>query len=392
MSKPEIKLKKGKEQSLLRGHPWVFSGAIANDTQHTKAGAWVDVVDYKGGFLGSGHFAKGSIAVRIMSHTPITSVQEFYAEKLQKAINHRLNVGVFNLPKTNIWRLVFGEGDGMPGLIIDQYGDTLVIQAHSEGVHTDLPIIVNALQTLKNLKFTAIFNKSADALQSKTMKAENGYLFGESANNAVSEYGHNFLVDWEGGQKTGFFIDQRENRRLVGHYSKNKKVLNAFCYTGGFSIYALNAAAKEVHSVDISVKAMDLTEQNASLSTYAKNHHAVTADVFDYLKTMDDDFELIVLDPPAFAKSKHTTHNAVQGYKRINAMAMKKIKPGGLLFTFSCSQNISAKLFEDTVRAAAIEVGRPCRIIHRLTQPADHPVNIFHPEGEYLKGLALAVD
>jgi 23S rRNA (cytosine1962-C5)-methyltransferase len=392
MNKPEVKLKKGKEQSLLRGHPWVFSGAIANDTQHTKAGVWVDVLDYKGGFLGSGHFAKGSIAVRIMSHTPIKTVEEFYAEKLQKAINHRLNTGIFSLPKTNLWRLVFGEGDGMPGLIIDQYGDTLVIQTHSEGVHLDLPIIVSALQSLKNVNFTAIYNKSADALQSKTMKAENGYLFGESANNAVKEYGHNFLVDWEGGQKTGFFIDQRENRRLVGQYAKNKKVLNAFCYTGGFSIYALDAGAKEVHSVDISAKAMELTAQNASLSANEKNHHAVTADVFDYLKNMDDDFDMVVLDPPAFAKSKHTTHNAVQGYKRINAMAMKKIKPGGLLFTFSCSQNISAKLFEDTIRAAAIEVGRPCRIIHRLTQPADHPVNIFHPEGEYLKGLALAVD
>ncbi len=388
----EIKLKRGKEESILRGHPWVFSGAIANPTTHILAGEWVNVVDYKNQFLGSGHFATGSIAVRIMSHKPISTVLDLYVEKLQNAVNHRANAGIFKLPQTNIWRLVFGEGDGLSGLIIDQYGETLVIQAHSEGVHTDLPLIVEALQKVKNLQFSSIYNKSADALQSKTITAQNGYLLGSGAETQVKEYGHNFVIDWEKGQKTGFFIDQRENRKIVGSYASGKKVLNAFCYTGGFSVYALDAAAKEVHSVDISAKAMDLTDQNVALAKHPERHTSHTADVFDFLKTMDDDFDLIVLDPPAFAKSKHTTHNAVQGYKRINAMAMKKIKPGGLLFTFSCSQNISAKLFEDTVRAAAIEVGRPCRIIHRLTQPADHPVNIFHPEGEYLKGLALAVD
>jgi len=387
-----IKLKKGKEESAKRRHPWVFSGAIASISGNLHAGEWARVEAADGTLLGCGHYSKGSIAVRMLSRTDVANKIEFYTKALQGAINHRASVGVFNLPETNTWRLVFGEGDELSGLIIDQYADTLVVQAHTEGMHRDLPDIVEALKNVEGISFLAIYNKSAESLHSDSMKATNGYLWGESKSNLATEYGHKFLIDWERGQKTGFFIDQRENRKLLGHYAKNKKVLNAFCYTGGFSIYALNGGATEVHSVDISAKAMELTDKNAEFSGASKNHHSHTADVFDFLKNMSADFDIVVLDPPAFAKSRHTTHNAVQGYKRINAMAMAKMKPGSLLFTFSCSQNISAKLFEDTIRAAAIEVGKPCRIIHRLTQPADHPVNIFHPEGEYLKGLVIAVD
>lgn len=387
----KIRLKKGKEESAKRRHPWVFSGAIANISGNASAGDWVRVEAADGSLLGCGHYSKGSIAIRVLSRAEVSNKVEFYTHALQNAINHRLALGIFNLSETNTWRLVFGEGDELSGLIIDQYADTLVLQAHTEGMHRDLPEIVEALKKLKNLNFSAIYNKSAETLHSDTMKATNGYLWGVSKDNLAFEYGHKFLIDWERGQKTGFFIDQRENRKLLGHYAKGKKVLNAFCYTGGFSIYALNGGATEVHSVDISAKAMELTDKNAELSAALENHHSHTADVFDFLKNMPTDFDIVVLDPPAFAKSRHTTHNAVQGYKRINAMALAKMKPGTLLFTFSCSQNISAKLFEDTIRAAAIEVGKPCRVIHRLTQPADHPVNIFHPEGEYLKGLVIAV-
>lgn len=385
-----IKLKKGKEESLKRNHPWVFSGAIAH-LPEIEAGEWVSIVAANDDFIGCGHYSKGSIAVRMLSRNEEASKNLFYHQALQKAIDHRKAAGVFDLPKTNTWRLVFGEGDNLPGLVIDQYGQTLVIQAHTDGMHKDLSAIVNALKKVQGLHFSAIYNKSAESLQGNKVDIENGYLLGNVADNLVFEYGHQFFIDWEKGQKTGFFIDQRENRRLLGELSHNKKVLNAFCYTGGFSVYALDGGAREVHSVDISAKAMELTDRNVALGASPQKHKSHTADVFDFLKQMDEDFDIVVLDPPAFAKSRHTTHNAVQGYKRINAMALKKMKPGSLLFTFSCSQNISAKLFEDTVRAAAIEIGKPCRIIYRLTQPADHPVNIYHPEGEYLKGLVLVV-
>jgi 23S rRNA (cytosine1962-C5)-methyltransferase len=387
-----IHLKKGKEESLLRGHPWVFSGAISKMSPGISPGEWTDVWSAEKKFLGCGHYSDGSIAVRMLSKNMVSDRASFYTERLQQAIQYRKNVGIFSLPDTTIRRLVFGEGDQLPGLVIDQYADTLVIQAHSEGMFLDLPHIVTALQQVEGISFDAIYNKSSDSLHSKIFSSENAYLFGERSVTEVKEYGNIFKIDWESGQKTGFFIDQRENRKLAGTYANGKKVLNAFCYTGGFSVYALNGGAREVHSIDISAKAMQLTDENAARSNHPDLHISHTADVFDFLKSMDDDFDVVILDPPAFAKSRHTTHNAVQGYKRINAMAMQKMQPGALLFTFSCSQNISAKLFEDTIRAAAIEVGRPCRILHRLTQPPDHPVNIFHPESEYLKGLVLSID
>lgn len=384
----KVFLKKDKEKAIKRRHPWIFSGAIAKFEANPIDGDWFDIYSASNAFLATGYYSPGSIALRIVSFKKIVNITAWFEEILENALALRKNAGIATLKNTNTYRLLFAEGDGVPGLIIDKYGDTLVMQCHTTGVYKHRKTFAEILAQKIHVK--NIYDKSAESIKGESV--ENEYLLGSNSNNVVEEYGNKFFIDWEEGQKTGFFIDQRENRKSVAHFSKDKKVLNVFCYTGGFSIYALNAGAKEVHSVDISAKAMELTDKNVALCKFPEKHHSFTADVFDFLKNMDEDYDVIILDPPAFAKSKRKTHNAMMAYKRINAMAIKKMKPGSVLFTFSCSQNISTQVFTDAIRAAAIEQSKSIKILERLNQTADHPVNIFHPEGEYLKGLILRVE
>lgn len=388
MNFKKVFLKKGKEKAIQRRHPWIFSGAIAKFEEDPVDGDWFEIYSANNAFLATAYYAPGSIALRIVSFEKIENIASWFEKILKNAVALRKNVGITSLKNTNTYRLLFAEGDGVPGLIIDKYGDTLVMQCHTMGVYKHRKTFAEILADKIEVK--NIYDKSAGSIKGQEVKNE--YLLGGNSNEYVEEYGNKFFIDWEAGQKTGFFIDQRENRKKVAHFSKDKKVLNVFCYTGGFSIYALNAGAKEVHSVDISAKAMELTDKNVAESKFPERHQSYTADVFDFLKSMDEDYDVIILDPPAFAKSKHKTHNAMMAYKRINAMAIKKMKPGSILFTFSCSQNISTQVFTDAIRAAAIEQGKNIKILERLIQPADHPVNIFHPEGEYLKGLILRVE
>ncbi|KAA9333046.1 class I SAM-dependent rRNA methyltransferase [Hymenobacter busanensis] len=397
MSAAIVTLKPGKDQSLRRLHPWVFSGAIARMQGEVTEGQVVAVHAHNGEQLGMGHYAPGSIAVRMLAFgpdVPAVADEAFWTEKLQNAYRLRHSLGLTGEGATNVYRLVHAEGDGVPGLIIDVYGDVAVVQAHSAGMYLARPHIAKALQTaVPGLR--AIYDKSAETVPQKAAPgAQNGYLFGESTGHEhlVQENGHRFAVDWETGQKTGFFIDQRDNRALLARYAPGRRVLNTFCYTGGFSVYALQAGAELVHSVDSSKKAVELTNRNAELTGLQDRHEAYAQDVFTFLKDRHNQYDLIVLDPPAFAKHLSARHNALMGYKRLNVAGIKQISPGGLLFTFSCSQVVSMELFEGAIMAAAIEAGRPARILHRLTQPADHPVSLFHPEGEYLKGLVLAVD
>lgn len=388
----KIKLHKGKEVSILRKHHWVFSGAIANKDESFENGELVEVVDHKGNFLGIGHFQHGSIMVRLITFENEKINIEFWIKKLKAAYQVRESVGLTNNPMTNVFRLVHGEGDGLPGLIIDYYNGTAVVQTHHIGMFRHVKDIANALQSVFGNQLHAVYDKSAETLP-KNIGVENRLVWGEPQTNLVLEYGCQFEIDWEKGQKTGFFVDQRENRNLLGLYSKGKKVLNSFCYSGGFSVAALKAGAIEVHSVDISAKAIDLTDKNVNLNEgFGGKHSSTVADVVKYVREIDNDFDIIVLDPPAFAKNIKARHNAVQGYKRLNAEALKKIKPGGILFTFSCSQVVDKQLFAHTITAAALETGRNVRILHYLSQPADHPVNIYHTETEYLKGLVLYVD
>jgi 23S rRNA (cytosine1962-C5)-methyltransferase len=392
-----IVLSKGKEKSLERKHPWLFSGAINRIVSDSgKApfnGELVELVDFKNNFFALGHFSEATIAVRIISFINQEINQEFWTKKIQKAFAVRESLGLTSNANTNMYRLMHAEGDGAPGLIIDFYNGTAIIQAHSIGIYNAIDEISIALQTVYGKALTAIYNKSAESLAKQTSETvENSYLFQNGTVNLIgSEYGHQFNLDWINGQKTGFFLDQRENRQLIANYSKGKKVLNTFCYSGGFSVYALKAGAKEVHSVDSSQKAIDLVAENIELNQL-KNHQSFTSNTLDYLKENTIDYDVIILDPPAYAKSQKAKHNAIQGYKRLNLMALKQIKPGGILFTFSCSQAVNRKLFYDTIVAAAIEAGRNIRVLNHLSQPADHPVSIFHPEGEYLKGLVLHVE
>lgn len=392
-----IVLSNKKESSLERKHPWVFSGAInriISDTGEAPVnGELVDVVDIRNNFLALGYFSEGTIAVRIISFQKTEINQDFWNNKLQSAYTVRESLNLTNNPTTNIYRLMHGEGDGIPGLVIDFYNGTAIVQAHAIGVYNALDEISLALQNLYGDKLIAIYNKSADSIAKQTNETvENGYIYQNGEPNVVGlEYGNEFNLDWINGQKTGFFLDQRENRKLIADYSKGKKVLNTFCYSGGFSVYALKAGATAVHSVDSSQKAIDLTDANIKLNKL-KKHKSFVSDTLDYLKENTVDYDVIILDPPAYAKSKKAQHNAIQGYKRLNLMALKQIKPGGILFTFSCSQAIHRKMFYDTLTAAAIESGRNIRVLHHLSQPADHPVNIYHPEGEYLKGLVLYVE
>ena len=391
-----VTLKPGKDQSLRRRHPWVFSGAIARLQGEVVEGAAVTVLAAGGEVLGVGHYAPGSIAVRMLDFGPGATLPDaaFWETRLRNAYQLRQRLGLTGQNNTNVYRLTHAEGDGLPGLIIDVYGDTAVVQAHSAGMYHARPHIAAALQAVVP-GLRAIYDKSAETVPAKAAPAaQNGYLLGAGTGqeHVVTENGHPFVVDWETGQKTGFFIDQRDNRALLARYAPGRRVLNTFCYTGGFSVYALAAGAALVHSVDSSKRAIELTERNALLAPHADRHAAYAQDVFTFLKDRHNQYDLIVLDPPAFAKHLSARHNALMGYKRLNAAGIRQIAPGGLLFTFSCSQVVSRELFEGAVMAAAIEAGRPARILHRLTQPADHPVSLFHPEGEYLKGLVLAVE
>ncbi|MGY6523187.1 MAG: class I SAM-dependent rRNA methyltransferase [Mongoliitalea sp.] len=389
---PVIKLGKSKEISLLRRHHWVFSGAILEKDEDLKNGDLVQIHSFKGEFLGIGHFQYGSIMVRIISFQEELIDAAFWQKRLSDAYQVRTSIGLVDADMTNVYRLVHGEGDGFPGLIIDFYNGTAVIQCHQIGMYKHVKEIAQALKTVYGDTLDCVYDKSAETLP-KNIGVENRIVLGEPKTTQVLEYGCAYEIDWEKGQKTGFFVDQRENRNLLGLYAKGKKVLNTFCYSGGFSVAALKAGATEVHSVDISAKAIELTDKNVALNTgFDGKHESIVADVVKYIREIDLDYDIIVLDPPAFAKNMKARHNAVQAYKRLNAEALKRIQKGGILFTFSCSQVVDKKLFADTVTAAAFEAKRNVRILHYLSQPADHPINLFHTETEYLKGLVLYVE
>ncbi|WP_163712021.1 class I SAM-dependent rRNA methyltransferase [Mangrovibacterium lignilyticum] len=389
-----VVLNKGKEQSLKRFHPWVFSGAIKKITAEVKEGDLVRVVSNSNEFLAAGHYQIGSIAVRIVSFKDVAIDRDFWKQRLSEAINLRSSLGLLHNEQTNVFRLVHGEGDGLPGLIIDFYNGTAVYQAHSVGMYHIRHLLAEILKELLGDQLVAVYDKSDKTLPFKAdIEPENGYLLGESSPTIVNEYNNAFRVDWVEGQKTGFFVDQRENRRLVREFSKNRDVLNMFCYSGGFSFYAMQGDAKMVHSVDASAKAIELTRQNVELN-YPKDprHEAYVADAFDFMRDIKDKYDLIILDPPAFAKHRNALSQALQAYKRLNARAFEQIRSGGIVFTFSCSQVVTKDKFREAVFSGAAISGRKVRILHQLTQPADHPVNIYHPEGEYLKGLVLYVD
>lgn len=388
---PKVYLKSGKEQSLQRFHPWIFSGAIKRIDGEPAEGDVVEVVSAKGDFLAIGHYQPGSITVRVISFVNVDINREFWLAKLRNALSVRKLLGLFPNPDTNIFRLVHGEGDGLPGLIVDIYGFTAVMQAHSSGMALLRSTLAELIVEVMEGAVTSVYDKSSGTLSPKSpVEAIDGYLVGGAKGDALYENGNRFMVSWEEGQKTGFFVDQRDNRALVGHYSKDAKVLNAFCYTGGFSVYAARGGASSVVSVDSSQKAMDLTTQNM-VANFGQNpsHVSVCADVFDFLRDSEDVYDVIILDPPAFAKHRGSLNNALQAYKRLNASALRKLKPGGILFTFSCSQVVTRENFRNAVFSGSIIANRNVRIMHQLVQPADHPINIYHPEGEYLKGLVL---
>lgn len=401
MEYKKITLSSGKDQSLRRFHPWVFSGAIKKIKGEGKAevkpadGEVVEVYDNKEEFLGIGHYQDSSIAVRIFSFQKVNPDAAFWRSKIQSAYDFRKKINLADNPDTNCFRLIYGEGDGLPGLIIDYYNGTCVMQCHSIGMHRIKNELVEALKEVFGEKLVAVFDKSAETLPKKYAEGiKNEYLFGKGTDEQhfVKENGLSFWADWKSGQKTGFFIDQRENRQMLARYSVGKTILNSFCYTGAFSIYALSGGAVEVHSVDSSKRAIELADKNVKLNSFSGKHKSFPVDVFDFLKNKKDVYDVMVLDPPAFAKHHDVRHNAVMGYKRLNVEALRQIKSGGILFTFSCSQVIGRDLFEKTIMSAAIIAGRNVRILHHLSQAPDHPVNIFHPEGEYLKGLVLFVE
>ena len=388
-----IKLRNGKDQSLKRFHPWIFSGAIARMDDGIAEGDIVRVVDTKEEFLAIGHYQIGSIAVRVLSFTDIEINDSFWFSRLDKALQARRACNIIR-PDNNTYRLVHGEGDRLPGLIIDIYDNAAIIQAHSVGMHMQRKDIARQLRTLYGDKLTCIYYKSETTLPYKAdLSEESGFLYGKASDVVATENGLKFYIDWLKGQKTGFFIDQRDNRSLIEKYSQGKKVLNMFCYTGGFSVYALRGGASVVHSVDSSERAIEMTSRNITLNfPDATNHEAYATDAFSYLRDMDNSYDLIVLDPPAFAKHKDALRNALKGYTRLNAKAMQKIKPGGILFTFSCSQAVNKDQFRLAVFTAAAQSHRFVRVLHQLHQPTDHPINIYHPEGEYLKGLVLYIE
>ena len=388
-----IYLKRGKDESLRRFHPWVFSGAIQSMSDEPEEGEIVKVFTNENEYIATGHFQIGSIMVRVLSFADETIDQPFYEHRLAVALDVRRSIGIIN-DDNNTYRLVHGEGDNLPGLVIDIYGPTAVMQAHSVGMHQDRMVIAKALKQVMGDTIRNIFYKSETTLPYKAdLEQENGFLLGGDTNDIAIENGMQFHVDWLKGQKTGFFIDQRENRSLLQKYAKGRNVLNMFCYTGGFSFYAMRGGATLVHSVDSSQKAIDLTNANISINFPDDTRHTAYAeDAFKFLDKMQTPYDLIILDPPAFAKHKDALRNALKGYTRLNRKAFEKIQPGGILFTFSCSQAVNKDQFRTAVFTAAASAGRKVRILHQLHQPADHPINIYHPEGEYLKGLVLYVE
>lgn len=387
-------MKPKKEESLLRFHPWVFSGAIQGMERKPEEGDLVEVYSSDNRFLAIGHYQIGSIAVRVLSFEKRSIDHQFWVDRIRSAYQLRCILGLANTPNNNTFRLIHGEGDALPGLVIDMYANTAVMQAHSVGMHKCRMEIAAALKEVVGDALQNIYYKSETTLPYKAdLNSENGYLLGQDVDDIALENGLKFYVDWQKGQKTGFFVDQRENRKLLEHYAKGRSVLNMFCYTGGFSFYAMRGGAKLVHSVDSSAKAISLTNRNVELNFPGDpRHEAYAEDAFKYLERMGSNYDLIILDPPAFAKHKDVLRNALQGYRKLNAIAFEKIKPGGILFTFSCSQVVSKENFRLAVFSAAAQSKRNVRILHQLTQPADHPVNIYHPEGEYLKGLVLYVE
>ena len=389
-----IYLKKGKDESLMRFHPWVFSGAVHHTDEGIEEGDIVNVVTAEGKFVGIGHWQIGSIAVRMLTFGDSPASVEIWRSRLLSALNVRRAIGLADNPDNNTYRLVHGEGDNLPGLVVDIYGKTAVMQAHSVGMHMCRAELAEALMEVMDGRIDNIYYKSETTLPFKAeLGQENGYLCGGDGDNIATENGLKFHVDWLKGQKTGFFVDQRDNRSLLEKYSHGRKVLNMFCYTGGFSFYAMRGGALSVHSVDSSAKAIELTRKNVALNFPGdKRHEAFCDDAFKFLDAADGQYDLIILDPPAFAKHRGALHNALKGYSRLNGRAFEKIQSGGILFTFSCSQVVTKDNFRNAVFTAAAMAGRRVRILHQLHQPADHPINIYHPEGEYLKGLVLYVE
>ena len=389
----EIRLKRGKEESLLRFHPWVFSGAILRMDDGIGEGEVVRVVTNSGDFIAVGHYQQGSIAVRVLTFNDVDIDEAFWNCRLSSALQMRQTIGIADNPQNNTYRLVHGEGDNLPGLIIDVYDKTAVMQAHSIGMHLCRKQIAIALKDVMQFRVEHIYYKSETTLPFMTADDMSGFLVGGSDDNVAIENGLKFRVDWLKGQKTGFFVDQRENRLLLEHYANGKRVLNMFCYTGGFSVFAMRGGAEQVHSVDSSAKAIELTCQNVEMNFPGDpRHEAFCEDAFKFLDGVDSRYNLIILDPPAFAKHRGALHNALKGYTRLNQKAFEKIERGGILFTFSCSQVVTKDHFRNAVFTAAALARRKVRILHQLHQPADHPINIYHPEGEYLKGLVLYVE
>ena len=387
-------LKKGKEESLKRYHPWIFSGAVHHTEGELQEGDVVTVLTIDGEFVAVGHWQIGSISVRVLSFLDEPIDIHFWEERLRVALSVRVRIRVADCQDNNTFRLVHGEGDNLPGLVIDMYGPVAVMQAHSVGMHVCRQDIAAALLSVMGDRLKAIYYKSETTLPFKaSLGQENGFLFGESKEDVALENGLKFHIDWQKGQKTGFFVDQRDNRSLVEQYSKDRSVLNMFCYTGGFSVYSMRGGAKVVHSVDSSAKAVELVNANMEMNFPGDTRHAAfVEDAFKYLEQMERTYDLIILDPPAFAKHKDALKNALRGYTKLNAKAFEKILPGGILFTFSCSQAVNKDQFRTAVFTAAAISHRRVRILHQLHQPADHPINIYHPEGEYLKGLVLYVE
>ena len=390
----KVYLKRGKEESLKRFHPWIFSGAIQKADGGLEEGEVVRVITSEGDFIAVGHYQIGSIAVRVLSFSDVDIDDMFWQSRLESAFQMRRSIGIVDDPHNNTYRLVHGEGDNIPGLVIDIYGNTAVMQAHSVGIHEERMAIAKALVEVAGDRIANVYYKSETTLPYKAeLGQEDGFIIGGSDDNLAMENGLKFHVDWLKGQKTGFFVDQRENRSLLERFAKGKKVLNMFCYTGGFSFYAMRGGAELVHSVDSSAKAIELTTRNVDMNFPGDTRHeAFCEDAFKYLDRMGDRYDLVILDPPAFAKHRGALHNALKGYTRLNTKAFEKIQKGGILFTFSCSQVVTKDNFRNAVFTAAAIAGRKVRILHQLHQPADHPINIFHPEGEYLKGLVLYVE
>lgn len=394
MTYRKVYLKKGKEESLKRFHPWVFSGAIQHMDEGIEEGDIVRVITSRGEFIAVGHYQIGSIAVRVLTFNDVTIDQEFWQSRITSALQMRISMGVADNPQNTTYRLVHGEGDNLPGLVIDCYNETAVVQAHSVGMHVERVAIAEAIIASMGDRIKHVYYKSETTLPYKAgLNQENGFLVGGTDDNIALENGLSFHVDWLKGQKTGFFVDQRENRALLEKYSKGRSVLNMFCYTGGFSVYSMRGGAEKVHSVDSSAKAIELTNRNINLNFPGDDRHAAFCeDAFKFLDANENKYDLIILDPPAFAKHRAALHNALKGYIRLNVKGFEAIKKGGILFTFSCSQVVTKDNFRNAVFTAAAQAGRKVRILHQLHQPSDHPINIYHPEGEYLKGLVLYVE